>query len=228
VTEIDLGLQAKLLRVLQERKFERVGASETVSVDVRVLATTNRDLPTEIAAGRFREDLYYRLAVVPITLPPLRERPGDVHELTEQFLIHAASRLERKEYSLEAAARELLAEYHWPGNVRELQNIITRACVLNQGGPIRADELRPWLRLDDQGAQDCAACEATSGTHRAELPVGMTLEEMERRMIVATLEQFDGHRAKTAEALGIGLRTLSGKLRTYGYAPREKEFAKLV
>ena len=147
VTEIDLGLQAKLLRVLQERSFERVGSSETIHVDVRVLATTNRDLPAEIAAGRFREDLYYRLAVVPIALPPLRERPGDVLELAEHFLQHAATRLEREPFALEPAACDLLANYHWPGNVRELQNVITRACVLNQGELIRADLIRPWLAI---------------------------------------------------------------------------------
>jgi DNA-binding NtrC family response regulator len=220
VTEIDLPLQAKLLRVLQERTFERVGSSESVSVDVRVLATTNRDLAAEVVAGRFREDLYYRLAVVPVMLPPLREREGDVPALAAYFLQHASDRLERGAFELEPAAQELLSAYHWPGNVRELQNIITRACVLNQGGPIRADELRPWI-CDPQHNQD----RVTSGPSVADLPAGMTLDEMERRMIVATLEKFDGHRAKTAEALGIGIRTLSGKLRSYGYAPREKDFA---
>jgi len=221
VTEVDFTLQAKLLRVLQERSFERVGSSETVSVDVRVIATTNRDLPVEIAAGRFREDLYYRLAVVPIVVPPLRERTGDVLELADHFLSQAAERLERGPFVMEVAARELLASYDWPGNVRELQNIVTRACVLNQGAPIRAEELRPWLRIDARRVVD-ATVEADDSDR---LPVGLTLDEMERRMIVATLEQFNGHRAKTAEALGIGLRTLSGKLREYGYAPREKDFA---
>jgi DNA-binding NtrC family response regulator len=214
VTEIDLCLQAKLLRVLQERSFERVGSSETIRVDVRVLATTNRDLPAEIAAGRFREDLYYRLAVVPITLPPLRDRPGDVLELAEHFLEHSATRLGRQPFSLEPATCELLANYHWPGNVRELQNVITRACVLNLGELIRADLIRPWLaNLERATSSDCS-------------DVNLTLDEAERRMIVATLERFHGHRAKAAEALGIGIRTLSGKLRSYGYAPREKDFAK--
>jgi DNA-binding NtrC family response regulator len=221
VTEIDLTLQAKLLRVLQERSFERVGASETVSVDVRVIATTNRDLLTEIAAGRFREDLYFRLAVVPIVLPPLRERQADVLELADHFLAHAAERLNRGPFVLELAARELLGAYAWPGNVRELQNIITRACVLNQGAPIAADGLRPWL-------QDNRRCEVANigAEDMGDLPVGLTLNEMERRLIVATLQRCDGHRAKAAEALGIGLRTLSGKLREYGYAPREKDFAR--
>jgi DNA-binding NtrC family response regulator len=224
VTEIDLTLQAKLLRVLQERSFERVGSSETISVNVRVMATTNRDLPSEIAAGQFREDLYYRLAVVPITIAPLRERAGDVLELADHYLTHAATRLERGSFALEPAARELLASYDWPGNVRELQNVITRACVLNTGEPIRAAQLRPWLR---NGNPIAIGPPAVAG-EPADLPVGVTLDEMERRMIVATLERFDGHRAKTAEALGIGIRTLSGKLRSYGYAPREKDFANVA
>jgi DNA-binding NtrC family response regulator len=222
VTEIDLALQAKLLRVLQERSFERVGSSETISVDVRVLATTNRDLPYEIAAGKFREDLYYRLAVVPIAVPPLREREGDVLELADHFLEHAAVRLGRGPFELEPAARELLAGYEWPGNVRELQNVVTRACVLHTGTPIRAEQIRPWLRSSVQTPES----ENQRSEPTSELPLGVTLEELERRMIVATLEHFDGHRAKTAEALGIGIRTLSGKLRAYGYAPREKDFAR--
>ena len=149
VTEIDLTLQAKLLRVLQERSFERVGSSDTVSVDVRVLATTNRDLPAEIAAGRFREDLYFRLAVVPLVVPPLRDRDERRaragRPLSRQRL--AAARAAVRSSST-ASARDLLAAYDWPGNVRELQNIITRACVLNTGAPIAADELRPWLAAD--------------------------------------------------------------------------------
>ena len=222
VTEIDLNLQAKLLRVLQERSFERVGSSETIHVDVRVLATTNRDLPAEIAAGRFREDLYYRLAVVPITLPPLRERQRDVLELADHFLAHAAARLERGAMELEAAARDLLANYDWPGNVRELQNVITRACVLNQDHVIQADLLRPWLSNSGRAPVDQNPFAESPEIESA----GWTLDEMERRMIVATLERFGGHRAKAAEALGIGIRTLSGKLRSYGYPPRERDFAK--
>jgi DNA-binding NtrC family response regulator len=215
VTEIDLALQAKLLRVLQERCFERVGSSETVSVDVRVLATTNRELPAEIAAGRFREDLYFRLAVVPLSVPPLRERDGDMLELADHFLQTASQRLGRGPFELTPAARELLAAYEWPGNVRELQNIITRACVLNEGRPVDAGELRPWLAADRIVHRAPAAVDA-----------GTTLEEVERQLIETTLARYDGHRARTAEALGIGIRTLSGKLRQYGYAPREKNFAK--
>ncbi|QEG33060.1 sigma-54-dependent transcriptional regulator [Bythopirellula goksoeyrii] len=214
ITEIDLGLQAKLLRVLQERTFERVGCSQPRSANVRVLASTNRDLQQEVASARFRQDLYYRLAVVPLVLPPLREREADVHMLTDYFLDRAAIRLGRQRCQMEQEARRLFGNYHWPGNVRELENIVTRACVLNEGQPISAVELQPWLEQP----------ECVTEAHISALPVGVTLEEMERQMIVATLEHFDGHRARTAEALGIGVRTLSGKLRGYGYAPHTKEF----
>jgi DNA-binding NtrC family response regulator len=222
VTEIDPSLQAKLLRVLQERTFERVGSSETVSVDVRVLATTNRDLQAEVASGRFREDLYFRLAVVPLTVPPLRERGEDVLALVDYFLDQAHRRLERGPFELESDARELLADYEWPGNVRELQNIVTRACVLNNGQSIRADELRPWLR---EGCKDQVVSSDASVDTPDQL-VGMKLDDVERHLIETTLARFEGHRAKTAAALGIGIRTLSGKLRAYGYAPREKDFAR--
>jgi transcriptional regulator with GAF, ATPase, and Fis domain len=217
ITEIDLPLQAKLLRVLQERSFERVGSSRTIAVDVRVIATTNRDLRSEVAAGRFREDLYYRLNVVPLAVPPLRDRRQDVPELIELFMARAAQRLGRAGCTLEPAALDLLVNYHWPGNVRELENIVTRASVLNLGGPIRADELRGWLIDSDR---------SPSASPPSAVLVGMSLQEMERQLIESTLAQFDGHRAKTAEALGIGLRTLSGKLKEYGYAPRTKSFAR--
>ncbi len=214
VTEIDLNLQAKLLRVLQERAFERVGSSRTQHVDVRVLASTNRDLDQAVREGRFREDLYFRLAVVPIHVPPLRDRRDDIPALCEHFFARCAERLGREPCMLEPAAMDLLLHHHWPGNVRELENIATRASVLNQGGPVTADELRRWLMTDP------AADPPESGEA---VPVGMSLQEMEQKLIEATLQHFDGHRQRTAQALGIGVRTLSGKLRQYGYAPREKE-----
>ena len=217
VTEIDRGLQAKLLRVLQQKSFERVGSSETIQVDVRVLATTNRDLEAEVLAGRFRRDLYYRLAVVPLCVPPLRDRRDDVPELIDHFLARCARRLQREPGTLDAAARDLLVSHDWPGNVRELENIITRASVLGTGSPVTADQLKRWLL---PGGSERAA-DGSAG-----VPVGLSLEEMERKLIEATLEHYGGHRAKTAKALGIGVRTLTGKLRQYGYAPREKSFSR--
>jgi len=216
VTEIDLNLQAKLLRVLQERSFERVGSSETIAVDVRVLATTNRDLHAEVAAGQFREDLYFRLAVVPLSVPPLRERREDVLELTEHFFARCAARLGKDPCCLEPAAEQLLRDYHWPGNVRELENVCTRASVLGVCERIAADEVRRWLAADPS---------ESNGRPQGEVPVGISLQEMERKLIEATLEHFGGHRARTAQALGIGVRTLTGKLRQYGYAPREKTYS---
>ncbi|MEQ8847913.1 sigma-54 dependent transcriptional regulator [Botrimarina sp.] len=220
VTEINLALQAKLLRVLQERTFERVGSSQSRQVDVRVLATTNRDLADEIAAGRFREDLYYRLAVVPIAVPPLRERDADVVELAEHFLDQASARLGRERLTLDAGARELFLSHGWPGNVRELHNVVTRACVLADGATIGADLVRPWLRRD-RSPSEPAAADAPATT----LPIGTSLADVERQLILATLSRFDGHRQRTADALGIGVRTLSGKLRAYGVPPGEKGVA---
>jgi DNA-binding NtrC family response regulator len=220
ITEIDLPLQAKLLRVLQEKSFERVGSSETRSVDVRVLATTNRDLRNEVTAGTFRQDLYFRLNVVPLAVPPLRQRHSDVPELAQHFLLRAAERLNKDVCTLSPDSLDLLTSYRWPGNIRELENLIVRASVLNDGTPIEADDLQPWL-ID----ADAAAC-ASPSSEIAGMPVGISLDEMERKLIEATLERFSGHRAKTAEALGIGIRTLSGKLRAYGYAPRAKVLQK--
>lgn len=222
ITEIDLPLQAKLLRVLQERTFELVGSSETRQADVRVIASTNRDLAAEIAGGRFREDLYYRLAVVPLELPPLRTRGDDVQLLADYFLDRAAKRLSRERLELAADTRELLAAYHWPGNVRELENIITRACVLNGGAPIAAGDIRPWLQQPEGIDFGNAPSGGRAAIHA--LPAAGNLDEMERAMIVATLQRFGGNRSQTAAALGIGVRTLSGKMRAYGFAPRTREF----
>lgn len=214
VTEIELPLQAKLLRVLQERAYERVGESQTHPADVRVLAASNRDLREEIVARRFREDLYFRLAVVPLRTPPLRERQEDIPELMAYFFFRVAERLDQPTRELTPAALELLTEYAWPGNVRELENLATRATVLGQKPIVDADDLRPWLIGQAHSLDD------------ATLPVGLSLQEMERRLIEATLDQFDGHRGQTAQALGIGVRTLANKLRSYGYGPREKAVRK--
>jgi DNA-binding NtrC family response regulator len=220
ITEIDLPLQAKLLRVLQEKSFERVGASASLRVDVRVLATTNRNLRDEVAAGGFREDLYFRLAVVELQVPPLRNRPEDIPALVAHFQQRAAERLGGEPPQLDQSAHELLVGYHWPGNVRELENIITRSCVFAGGKAISADDIRPWLIA----ASSELAGNGSAGSALAE--AGANLQEMERKMIEATLERYGGHRQKTAQALGIGVRTLSGKLRVYGLAPRAKTFSK--
>ena len=220
ITEIEQSLQAKLLRVLQERTYERVGCSESKRADVRVVATTNRDIRNEVAAGRFRQDLYYRLAVVPVVVPPLRERKEDVPHLVRHFLSQAAARMQKGACELDDAALNLLCQYDWPGNVRELENLVTRACVLSAGRTVQVDDLRPWLNGADGSLPQCTETAAPT------LTAGTKLEDMERQLIETTLERYAGHRAKAAQALGIGIRTLSNKLRQYGYAPRTRAFAK--
>jgi len=203
ISEIDLGIQAKLLRVLQERAFERVGGSVTQSVDVRVIATTNRNLLDWVRQGKFREDLYYRLNVVPIVLPPLRDRREDVPELCEHFLSRIATRDGRSKRVFEPKAIELLQSYSWPGNVRELENICERSVVLEAGDLIRAGTIAPWLTRIETNTEVLAGRS------------GQVLEELERRAIMKTLEKFNGHRLRTAKELGIGLRTLGMKLKKY-------------
>ncbi|HMP08384.1 MAG TPA: sigma-54 dependent transcriptional regulator [Lacipirellulaceae bacterium] len=218
ITEVDLSLQAKLLRVLQEKTFERVGSSQALKADVRIVATTNRILENEIADGRFRQDLYYRLAVVPLDIPPLRDRVDDVIPLCNHFLDRASRRLNRPRVPLAPDAVDLLVKYHWPGNVRELENLVTRACVLSIGEPIQAKDLSPWLQAPRSTPSHADG--------HASIPCeGTTLDEMEQATIIATLQKFSGNRARAAAALGIGVRTLSGKLRQYGFAPRTREFS---
>jgi len=221
VTEIELELQAKLLRVLQERQYERVGSSVSRRIDVRIVASTNRDLQQQVKAGRFREDLFYRLAVIPIQVPPLRRRLEDVPILATYFLQRAAARVGRQPQALADAALDLLQHYHWPGNVRELENVMTRIAVLGVGDEVTTDQLQPWLLESPQPIERIVSG-PTLPPH--DLPIGVSLQAMERQMIEATLEHFQGHRQKSAEALGIGVRTLANKLREYGYAPRERAY----
>ena len=229
VSEVSPKIQAKLLRVLQERGFERVGSSLTIGVDVRVVATSNRDLPVACGVGEFRPDLYYRLNVLPVCIPPLRERRDDVRPLAEHFVNEIARREGRQGLAIDPAAAELLAAYHWPGNVRELQNICERAVVLSGAsaspGVITRALLEPWLATKAASlatpitpALASAQIEAkpapvteTSGSPGSPKP----LEQMEREAIVHALSLFSGHRQRTASALGIGVRTLGLKLKKW-------------
>ncbi|HET6247595.1 MAG TPA: sigma-54 dependent transcriptional regulator [Tepidisphaeraceae bacterium] len=204
ISEIAPSLQAKLLRVLQESTFERVGSGVSQQVDVRVVATTNRDLELAVADGKFREDLFYRLNVVPIELPPLRQRGEDVPELCRHFLHQIAKRENMPFRHIESEAVRLLQRYPWPGNVRELQNIIERAGVLEaEPGVIRAVTIEPWLRTK----------QSLSGS--VEDLAGKPLADIEKQVILSTLQQFKGHRIKTASALGIGVRTLGMKIKRW-------------
>ena len=200
ISEMRLDLQAKLLRALQEQEFERVGGSATVRVDVRVVATTNRDLMTEVAAGRFRQDLYYRLAVVPVHTPPLRDRPEDLPVLVEHFVESFASELGVKTPVIPGATLAALAARRWPGNVRELANAIERAVILSRGGV-----LAPALFGVPMPARP-----ADEPTQRV-LPA-LDLSQLERIAIEQALERTGGHRSRAAELLGISERTLRNKL----------------
>jgi DNA-binding NtrC family response regulator len=209
ISEIAPSLQAKLLRVLQENSFERVGSSLSQLVDVRVIATTNRNLEEAVEEGKFRQDLFYRLNVVPVEIPPLRARTEDIPELARYFLSRASKREQSVFRHIETEALRLLQKYHWPGNVRELQNIIERASVLeSEPGVIRAVTIEPWLRTKPAGAAGAAGNLA-----------GVPLAEIEKQVILSTLRQFKGHRLRTAAALGIGVRTLGMKLKRW----REEE-----
>jgi two-component system response regulator AtoC len=202
VSELRPELQAKLLRVIQERRFERVGGTRTIEVDVRIVAATNCDLAAEMQGGRFREDLYHRLAVFPLRIPPLRERLGDIIPLAESLLARISRQLGRASLSLDDGARARLVAYAWPGNVRELGNVLERAAILCEGstigeGLILTGPTAASFRLP--GAQ----------------PAGEKLEDLEREAIRHMLALTGGNRKQTAARLGIGLRTLYDKLKVY-------------
>jgi len=207
ISEMDLGLQAKLLRVLQEREVERLGGKRAISLDVRVLATTNRNLREEVAAGRFREDLYYRINVFPLRLPPLRERPADILPLARRFLRqHARPRAQAPRLS--PAAEAALRGYAWPGNVRELDNVIQRALILCSGPEI----LPEHLRLGDEAFGPAApAPDAGGGVQGEAARLARDLKLRERDLIVEAIRAA-GSRKAAAERLGISPRTLRYKI----------------
>jgi DNA-binding NtrC family response regulator len=214
VSEMALPLQAKLLRVLQENEFERVGSSVTRRVDVRVIATTNRNLVEWVARKRFRGDLYYRLNVLPVSVPALRDHPEDIGELAEYFLERAARSEGAGAPELAPDALRDLKAHAWPGNVRELENLCLRAATLCRSGVVTANDIGPWL-----------GCDVPSVDGLGSLREGRMLEDMERKLIERTLARFDGHRAKTAKALGMGVRTLGMKLKQWREEVQEREQA---
>jgi len=202
IGEMDLRLQAKLLRVLQERSFERVGGTSPVSVRLRVVATTNRDLRGEIARGRFREDLFHRLNVVPIALPPLRERPEDILPLAEHYAAVRAREYGTPPPAFTEGARRLLLSLPYPGNVRELMNRVERAVLAARGGTIGPESLA------DPG-------EAHRGATAPPSPVRGSVRETEKALILSTLRRTGGNRSRAAVELGISVRTLRNKIRDY-------------
>ena len=200
IGDLPLALQGKLLRVLQEGEVERVGGGRSMAVDVRVLAATNRVLEEEIAAGRFRQALYYRLNVISIDLPPLRERGGDVPRLAHHFLRRYASVNGKDVSVITADAMEALVAYRWPGNVRELENVMERAVVLARGSEIDLPDLPSKV------------AQAEGGSRILHIPVGTPLEEIERLALVETLKMTGGDKRRAAVLLGIAVRTIYRKL----------------
>ncbi|AIR90071.1 sigma-54-dependent transcriptional regulator [Pseudomonas cremoricolorata] len=208
ISEMPLSLQAKLLRVLQEREVERVGGRKPIALDIRVLATSNRDLAAEVAAGRFREDLYYRLSVFPLAWQPLRERRDDILPLAERLLARHASKMRHAPVRLSPAAAAGLRDYPWPGNVRELDNAMQRALILQQGGLIEvADFCLPGIGAAPAHAVPLGSVEGAEASG-----LGDDLRRHEFQMILDTLRAERGRRKEAAERLGISPRTLRYKL----------------
>jgi transcriptional regulator with PAS, ATPase and Fis domain len=207
IAEMTPATQVKLLRVLQERKFRRLGGRIEQEVDVRVLAATNIDPANAIREGRLREDLYYRLNVFTISLPPLRARKEDLQLLIQSFIEEFNARDNRSVTGVSAAAMRQLEQYEWPGNVRELRNVIERAVILAKGEVIEPAHL-PDFRTP-------AAASAASPLNGVTIAPGMTVDEAEQKLIVATLDSAGGNKTRAAEMLGISLKTLHNKLNRF-------------
>jgi two-component system response regulator HydG len=209
IGETSAAMQAKLLRVIQEREIQRVGGDETLSVDVRILAATNQNLEEAVENGRFREDLFYRLNVVTLRIPPLRERTDDIPLLAQHFLEKYAGKNRKNVKGFSPLAMDLLLKYGWPGNVRELENTIERAVILLPDEHITEKELPSNIteHFTDKG-------DSPTTTASANRP----LEEVEREAILATLEDSGGNKSETARRLGINRKTLHKKLKDYGLA----------
>ncbi len=210
VAELPLSSQVKLLRVLQQHEFERVGGTETLRTDARIISATHRDLPSEVAAGRFREDLFYRLNVVRIAIPSLRDRTEDIPPLAEMILRRIERRYGWRSLSLAPETFERLQRLEWPGNVRQLENALSRAAIAARGRAILPEHLEPETATESSTA--IAATDAESGEG---LPLRAILAEVERRTIRQALVACNGNRTKTAERLGISRRHLFDKIREY-------------
>jgi DNA-binding NtrC family response regulator len=212
IGDVPAATQVKLLRVLQERDFERLGGTRTVKVDVRLIAATNRDLRAALEEGTFREDLYYRLNVVPIDIAPLRQRREDIPDLVNLFISRFAADSGKSVESISPEAMQILVNYHWPGNVRELQNIVERACALAKGNVLQAAD----IHLDVRPAK------ASNGPGSF-LPEGMTLEQWEDEMVQEALRRTNGNKSQAARLLGLSRNALRYRLSKIGIADEEKD-----
>jgi transcriptional regulator with GAF, ATPase, and Fis domain len=225
ITETPPRFQAKLLRVLEQQNFERVGGNENVSVDVRIISTTNKDLQQEVRQNRFRQDLYYRLSGVRLVVPPLRERNEDLPDLIWHFVNLYARQVQRRITDLDPVMMNIFAKYHWPGNVRQLRNVVLTSLILGVGPTLSLadvswlfDELQP---LPQEKVSECNSLYAPNETPTKECTKtdsdlgGIPLEQVEQRAILDTLRQTAGNQAKAAKSLGISDRTLRDKIRRY-------------
>ncbi|HAS90334.1 MAG TPA: sigma-54-dependent Fis family transcriptional regulator [Desulfovibrio sp.] len=220
ITEMELGLQAKLLRVLQEGEIDRVGGVETVKVDVRVLATTNRAIEETVKEGKFRQDLFYRLNVIPLKLPALAQRGEDILLLAKFFVNKYCTEYGLPPLAFSGEATKWLLGYEWPGNVRELQNLMERAVLLSETGPIESrhflNDPDAWMPDEAHTGENAPETEGPANADgvAAEFAV-MPISEMEKKLIIKSLDQTSGNRTKAAELLGISVRTLRNKLNDY-------------
>ncbi len=228
ISEISPQVQAKLLRVLQERELERVGGNRTIKVDVRVIATTNRRLEESVERKEFRQDLFFRLNVVPILVPPLRDRKEDIPFLAQQFMQRFARKHGVRVRGLADSCLAALAAHHWPGNVRELQHVIERAVILcGDSGLLETEHLgfspQPGAAATSapSAAPSATSTSASAGTPSAPDPASVSLAEIEKRHILATLEKTDQNRTHDAKLLGISIRTLRNKLAEYGVTAKD-------
>jgi two-component system nitrogen regulation response regulator NtrX len=216
IADMSLKTQAKVLRVLQEQTLEAVGGSAQIKVDARVLAATNKDLQVEIRAGRFREDLYFRLNVIPIFVPPLRDRQEDIPLLADHFMAEFAREYGRRVKGFDAGARSVLQHYLWPGNVRELRNVIERLMIMVPGDAISASDL--GFLEPTSLARTTAAPEAATGRqtlHEAR-------DQFERDLILRTLAEQQGNMSRTADVLGVERSNLYRKMKAFGIAPSRR------
>jgi len=226
VGEMSLSAQVKLLRVLQDGEFMRVGGNDVIKTDVRVLAASNVDLKRAVDLGSFRQDLFYRLSVFPIRLPPLRERPEDTHPLVIHFIEHYKQKTGRFISGISKDALQALITYDWPGNVRELENAIERAVIIASGRQIELEDLpeaisKIALQARDQIKVERAKAASEGRTTTFEITVPSSMEEIERLAIEATLDYTGGDKSHAAKALGIGRKTLYRKLEQYNGGPKE-------
>jgi DNA-binding NtrC family response regulator len=215
IGDVPAAIQVKLLRVLQEREFERLGGTKTLKVDLRMIAATNRDLRAALEEGTFREDLYYRLNVVPIDIPPLREHKEDIPDLVNHFLARFAADSEKEIESITPAALDALMEYHWPGNIRQLENSIERAVALSSGRVIDEKEIHLDTRQNKTGVMSASASQF--------LPEGMTLEQWEDNMIREALRRANGNKSQAARLLGLSRNALRYRLGKLGVADESDE-----